>query len=766
MVRHGLLVILGASAPMAFASLADPMVSQWLPIAAYVAWRVPRARALCLFVAAVLWTTVHAHMTLGALGLPHAARAELELEGCVSGVASQAGRAQRFEFDVHAAGGRQTALASAVRLAWYGRPVKLEPGACYRLRARVSPPRPGLNPGGFDYARWLHARGVAWQGYVRTIDGAMSSTGGGLLRLRLRLADAVRTELGQGSRSAAALIQALALGLRADIDPSTRDVLRRTGTAHLLAVSGLHIGLVATMVYLLCVYALSRCQRRIAAPRAAAVAAGVAALAYSALAGFALPTQRALVISILFFAAVWFRQPVSAWRCIVLCASFIAIADPPSLTSPGLWLSFSAVAIIAYGCAGRGQESWFAQTVRVQCVAAIGMMPIVIVLFGQSPMLGVAANLIAVPVASIALVPGALMSVAFIEIWPAFGGLVMHLTAIALDVLLAFLEWLAHWSLEFEPTAAPGPLTYALAVVGTLILLAPSAVPARWLGIAWMLPLAFGRHDAIAPGVAQATVLNVGQGLSVVVRTQSHTLIYDTGPPMGQSDAGEFVIAPYMRTIGRPHVDVLLVSHTDADHAGGVQSVLNNLSVEEIVGNPGPIARVATPCLEKRPWVWDGVEFKTVAVRREQGEKLTDNNTSCMLLVDAAGQRLLLPGDIEDAGEAKIVQTVGPRLRADVVVAPHHGSSTSSTWAFVDAVQPRFVIYAAGLNNRYGFPHQSVAERYAGVGARAFSTGVGGAISITLGEKVTGLSVATSAGARRFWHRYGVGPWRVFRAPL
>ncbi len=622
-----------------------------------------------------------------------------------------------------------------LRLSWYGGPL-VHAGEIWRLTVRLKSPRGFHNPGGFDYERWLFAHGIGATGYVRRSDGnRLLEPPRGIDALRGRLAAAIARSLGDSSLSG--LVRALALGARDGISPGQWQVLRRTGTAHLVAISGLHIGLVAGLLLWTGRRLWLRFGTwRIDAGTVGAASALLGAVGYAALAGFSLPTQRALIMLAVSLAAWVWRRHASPWQGYSLALIGVCLRDPLAPLGSGFWLSFTAVAWILFVVANRlGPARRWVETLKVQAMLWLGMTPLMIYGFHQIGWTAPLANLVAIPLVGFVVVPLILTGCLAWWLWPDAAQALWHWAEGVLGGVWVWLAWLAQWSAGAWPLPAPTLTGVVLASVGLGLLAAPRGLPGRWLGALLLIPLLSPPVERPPPGQLWLTLLDVGQGLAVVAETTRHVLVYDTGPRFSDRfDAGSDIIAPFLDGRGRRHVDLVVVSHADGDHRGGLVGLLRRFSSPVVTSDPQALGLPAAECRAGRSWRWDGVEFELLwPVSRGSGG---GNDRSCVLKITAAGgASVLLPGDLEAGGEAALVARYGSRLAARVLVAPHHGSRTSSTSAFLDAVRPALILVAAGHGNRFGFPHPEVVARYRQRG-RILTTADSGAIQVRLGRTV------------------------------
>lgn len=750
--------LLGILLLLAQPALPDPLWLELLPPCAVLALRRGRWRLPALLACGFLWALLR-----GALILERDLPAGLEgrdliVEGRVASLPARDALRTRFDLDVERVlrPARPRAAPGRVRLSWYGAAPALAAGERWRLRIRLKRAHGLSNPGGFDYEAWLFQQGIRSRGYVR--DDAQNLR---LARAPALSVDALRQRLGAiiaealRDRPHRGMVAALAIGVREDIREAEWRVLRATGTAHLMAISGLHVGLVAAVAFLLGgrLWAGAGCAPRwLAAPRAAALAACLAAAGYAALAGFSVPTQRALAMVAVAMAGVIGARRFAPGTTLACALLLVLLLDPLAVLAAGFWLSFGAVSVILYGMSGRpGAAGAWWRWGRVQVLLFVGLLPLSLLVFGEHPLTAAPANLLAVPWIGLAVVPVILAGAALALVWLPAGAFLLQCGAAGISAMWPWLEALAGLGARLRPDMLP-PLWAGLAgAAGVLILLLPRGTPARWVGLPWLLPLFLLPAPAPAPGVARVTVLDVGQGISAVVRTRRHTLVYDTGPRYAPGrDAGRSVLVPFLRARGIARVDLLILSHGDSDHVGGARSLLQALPVGAVLAGAAGLAPGAARCVRGAAWRWDGVDFRVL--HPPPGSAAEGNDASCVLRVAAGGRSLLLPGDIERRAEAELVRAWGAGLHSEVLVAPHHGSLTSSSAGFLDRVRPRYALFSVGYRNRFGFPRPEVLRRYRRRGVRVLDTARQGAITVVLRP---GAPLAPPQGhraaARRLW---------------
>jgi competence protein ComEC len=528
----------------------------------------------------------------------------------------------------------------------------------------------------------------------------------------------------------ARFVQALALGDTRALDEHDWEVLRATGIAHLIAISGLHVGLVAGFGALL-MRGLHRAWPglglRLPLPQGAALAALLAAGSYTALAGFGLPTLRTLLMIAAALLGVLLRRAAGTPQAFALSLIALLAADPLGLLGAGFWLSFVGVAWLLW-CLPRErvQPAWRA-LLSAQGVMTVSLLPLGVWFFGQASIIGPFANLVAVPWVSFVVVPVALLGIAC-ELVVAGAGQPCFLGAAWLmDALWTPLEHAAAWHGTIAWLPEPTLIAFVFALLGAFWLLLPRGVPGKTLALFLLLPLAWPRGSPLTRGEVDTTLIDVGQGLSVLVRTRGHALLYDAGPALeGGLDQGEAAVVPALHALGVRALDAYVESHGHNDHAGGSGAVLRAFAPARVFASDP--ARKAAAC--RGSWNWDGVRFEFLHPPADF--PYLDNDSSCVLRALAPGGTLLLPGDISATVEARLLRQHD--LHADVVVVPHHGSRTSSSPAFVRAVAPRIALFGTGHGNRFGLPRPEVVARWRAADAQILQSADRGAISVRLGR--------------------------------
>ena len=705
------------------------------------------------------WTMLRADAALSARLAPGLEGADIVVTGTVRGLPRVGEDATRFDFVVDRAehGSDIVDLSGIVRLGWYETPPLITPCSTWRLRVRLKRPRGMVDPGAFDFERYALSEGINATGYVRE-DPANRPIGERTLcadRLRARISTGIAATLGPGPQSD--VLRALAFGDQHAMDEREWQVARATGIPHLIAISGLHIALFAGfgvwIVRLLWKLA-PRLTLRWPAPLIEAVASIVFAAAYATIAGLGLPTRRALAMIGVLLAANLLRRARAPVQGLAFAVIVLLALDPLCVLSAGFWLSFVGVAWLMFCLGGRGERRrWWRELASAQGVASLGLLPLTVWFFGQSSLVGPVANLVAVPWICLFVLPvgvaGALLRLAV----PALGVPLLNAAGTALGWLWHVLEYMAAWPAALWYFPEPRTWALVLAMAGVFWLLLPRGLPARPLGLLLILPLLFPARRPLHDGEFEAFMLDVGQGLSFIVRTREHALVYDTGArfPSG-FDLGDASVVPALHALGVRRLDRLIVSHGDNDHAGGAGAVLAAYAATPVEsGEPERLPIAARRCLAGEQWQWNGVSFRIVHPRMPL--PATANDRCCVLEVRSGDGALLLTGDISAAVEGDVAAAVGPVPPRLVLQVPHHGSKSSSSEAFVDALRPRLALGSAGYRNRFHHPNPAVVRRYADAGAEMLNTAQTGFVALRFSP---GAAPAVTELGRRDRHPY----WR------
>ncbi|MDM7323218.1 MAG: DNA internalization-related competence protein ComEC/Rec2 [Gammaproteobacteria bacterium] len=634
---------------------------------------------------------------------------------------------------VRAPAGQELGFPRRLRLSWYKDAPRLIPGEVWRVNARLKRPHGTVNGFGFDYEAWLFRQGIQATGTVHDGTRLVPAPAWGIDGLRLAVRERlVRMLAGEPSLG---LILGLVIGDRSLILESQWDDLIATGTNHLLAISGLHVTMIAGLIWGLVrgLWAwIPALALRCPAPFAGAIAGGVGALGYSLLAGFSVPTQRTLLMLLTVVLALLSRCVVRTWDVLGLALLFVLLWDPLSVLDVGFWLSFGAVGLLVYAGSGRlVRPGWLREAGHAQLAISLGLLPLTLLLFQRGALVSPLANAIAIPLVSLVVTPLALAGSALALLAEPLAHALLWLAARLLDGLMGLLHGMAAWPMAqwFPPKAQAW--AFLLAIPALVWLLAPVGVPARWVGLLLLAPLIWPHVPQPGPGELWLDMLDVGQGQAILVRTAGHAMLYDVGPlGFGGFDAGAEVVLPVLRGLGVERLDAVVLSNGDRDHAGGWEAIRSNREVLRLWQGGG--LHEGEPCRKGKGWDWDGVHF--VFLHPVDGfHGGNDNDQSCVLRIHAPGGSVLLTGDIERRAEAELLKEPDA-LRATVVQVPHHGSATSSSTAFVEAAAPRIALISAGYRNNFRHPRPEVVARWQEAGAVVLDTPACGRIRVRLAE--------------------------------
>lgn len=692
---------------------------------------------------------------------------DIRLVGVIASLPQSTSQGKRFEFDVERTIPSNIRIPNHISLnTYYDKYASSQPhyraGEKWQLTVRLRKPHGVVNPYGFDFEFWALERNIRATGYVRN-----SSENRRLEEFVWRpnyIVEKARESIRQRFQSVLAerpytgVLLALSIGDQSDIPQSQWNVFWKTGVGHLISISGLHITMLAALAAGAAGWLWRRTRFALYIPvyKVATLVGFIAALLYALLAGFSVPTQRTLYMLSVGAIALWSNRFASASTVLAYALLLVLLLDPWAILAPGFWLSFGAVAVIFYMTSCRRlNENWFSSAIRTQVAVTVGLIPLSLALFQQVSLISPLANAFAIPIISLAVVPITLLAVVipyngFLEL--AYG--ILH-------ICMWMLNWLSTLPSVIWESHAPSWFSVALAIIGILWLLAPRGLPARWLGFVLLLPLFFIKPPRPLEDELWLTVLDVGQGLSAVVQTQNHTLLYDTGPGWGaDTDSGSRIVVPHLRGNGNSRLQGMVVSHADNDHSGGALSILSNVDVNWLLSSlpkDSPIvAKVRKPirCEAGQSWKWDGVIFEVLhPPNNVYSENYKTNDLSCVIKIKSRFGSLLLTGDIEMKSEALLLSRFDQQLQADVVIAPHHGSRTSSTEEFVKRTHPKITIFTVGYRNSFGHPRKEIVERYKAEGAKILRSDDSGAITVKLSSHGI-YSNGLRGEQRRYWRSY------------
>lgn len=692
-------------------------------------WIRPRLRYVVWFLAAMLYGMLHQHW-IAERGMPirHVIK-QACLEGYIASIPTVDQSKTQFQFQLDTLDGHP--VSSTVLLSCYDHCPVLLAGERWQIHAKIKKPVNLVNPGGFDYVRFLDSRHVSWTGLTRH-SGFKRLDGQAFYVLSYRQSLANQLNALQLNEQITGIWQALTLGVTNHINKDQWDLFRRTGTTHLMVISGAHIGLVAGFSYAV-ISALWRRMGRlclfIPTPQIASLGGFSLALCYAVLAGLGVPAQRALILCFFMLLRYFCSQRFTVWQAWRYALCCILMIEPHSVLLSGFYLSFLAVAILIVS-SERIRINGIKKTLLLQLACLVGLMPLSLYWFSYAAINGVLANLIAIPWVGFVLVPLSLF-LTLLSQWVTVSWLTGLLTT-AIEWLLYFLhgvDALSFLNITVSFTIILAPLCLMMLLCMLVVMPIRHLAPAMMLlGLAGVIP----RYPSIKPNDASVDVLDVGQGLAVVIRTANHVVLYDTGMKFYHGgDMGTLAIIPYLKTLGIKKLDKIIISHPDLDHRGGYRSLKAAYPIDELLVDDPLFYHEGFACHDYPAWEWDGVAFRFFPIHDAFPAK---NNRSCVLQLANKAGSVLLSGDIERMAEQYLVKTYGTHLASTVLIVPHHGSKTSSSTAFLQYVKPLYAIMSLGIDNRYHFPAHGIVTRYQRQGIMLHDTSKEGMIRVQLNQ--------------------------------
>ncbi|MDM8568624.1 ComEC/Rec2 family competence protein, partial [Thiotrichales bacterium HSG1] len=633
------------------------------------------------------------------------------------------------------------------------------PGQRWKFTVRLKPIRTTFNPDSFDSEKWLFKNNIVAIGSIHSKKELPESSVFNIDKLRLSLAKKMQDQLSE--HQSGGIIIALAMGDKSFIPTEQKRILRYAGMSHLIAISGLHIGFIAWLTFFIS-HSLWKYMGNMTlifpAPRFAALMSIFFATNYALLAGFSLPTQRALIMLAVVLFGIIFNYRIIVSKFISIALLLILLWEPLTVLSVEFWLSFSSVVIILYFLTSYHDNGHsfltknFLPIIKIQTAITIGIFPILLFTFGYVPLLSFLTNMVAIPWTSLIVIPLTLTSIVPSPI----SGVSLHIAATTFDAILVPVGWLVNlgWSYYHQPSL----WVVIAAMIGIFILFLPRGFPGKWLGFIWFIPLFYQpqlNQGEYKLGDVWFTLLDVGQGLSAVIRTQNHVLVYDTGP---NKHIGRTVIIPFLKNRKIQQIDKLVISHTDRDHDGGLEAILyrDDLSIKTILTSAEEEYKVKYPKYKIEPcqaginyWEWDEVTFEIL--HPSVGFKFKNtNDISCVLKITNKNNSILLTGDIGTDVEFQLISNYKSKLKADILVAPHHGSAGSSSISFINMVSPQLVLFSTGYNNKYAHPRAKIKQRYIKRKILMRDTSESGAINLNLTSD--GIFGPDEARKKRYWH--------------
>jgi len=604
------------------------------------------------------------------------------------------------------------------------RPWQLTPGSTWKLWVKLKTPEGFKNPHVFDYGQWLKSQGIKATGYVVN-NKPIQFKGINHTYLVERLPYNIERLLHRNikDKPIRVLANALLIGNKNELTPADKKIFRQTGTSHLIAISGLHIGLIAFFAFILIriLWSLSpRACQMIPAQKVGIIAAMTSAFIYSLMAGLSIPTQRAFIMVFVFAVALLSYRKINHFRVLFIAGVIVTLWHPFSIFEAGFWLSFMAVFFLIFIAERIVHISGLKKYILIQLLLMLLLIPLSIYWFNAFSAIGMVANLLAIPWVSFVVVPGLfinfMLSVVNLSQW--------WFSSWTLEILLKWLTFLSDYDFYIDWHYISLWVSI-IAIAGIMLLLLPVKWPIRLLAFCLLFPVF---QSPIWPENLQAriTILEVGHGLAVVIQMPNYTLIYDTGGASGKKfAAANLTLIPFLKAMGINTIDKLIISHRDKDHSGGLPSLLAHFKVNEILSGE-KIERFTTqPCEKSLSWQVDKIHFDFLNSRH-----FTGNNSSCVLKISNGLNSLLLTGDIQKKAERYLLKNQRKQLPSTVLVAPHHGSQSSSSEAFVYAVNPEYVIFSSGNHQGFKLPRDPIKRLYHNMGSKIFSTAENGAITV------------------------------------
>lgn len=682
------------------------------------------------------------------------------VEGYIASIPIKQSNYLIFNFQLSSLQGKKS--QALIRLSWNNDYPIVSVGDKWRFIVRLKQPHGFLNPGGFDKEKQFLINHIRAEGYITKNQANVCLQSRiisyPLQRLRQYLQHKISALLSDSPFLG--IIMALTIGMTNDISQDQWQIFRNTGTNHLVAISGLHIGLVASIFALL----IKQIWRRstvalhwLPAPKIGVFSGLLVAIIYSALAGFSVSTQRSMLMLVLWGAAQLLRRQVTFTWVFFLSMALVLVFNPFAIFSMSFWLSYTAVGCLLYGMSARLRPSgyWW-KWGRPQWVVFVGMLPLSLLFFQQITFVSMLANVVAIPWVSFLIVPELLLGLVVSLFQHRLAYFIVCGCEKLLAILWYFLQSLGHhqeliWQYDIQNT-----VIFLLATIGITIVILPKGMPARWISLTWFVPVFFYNSHTSLSNQLRFTVLDVGQGLATVISTRNHTLIYDAGLRLNDSyDMGKVVVMPYLLHEHRKVIDMLVISHGDNDHIGGAFSLIRQLPVQRIVTSVPdrfknkPVIR----CQAGMHWQWEGADFKFLHPYWDNTDKKA-NNISCVLKVSYGRHTILLTGDIEKSVESALVNNIGSELASSILLVPHHGSKTSSSKPFLERTKAKYAVFSFGYLNRYHHPNKQVWNRYLKMGSLNLDTVTSGAITMTL-NRLSDIVLVDRYRIthHRFWHR-------------
>ncbi|MCH9646381.1 MAG: DNA internalization-related competence protein ComEC/Rec2 [Proteobacteria bacterium] len=691
------------------------------------------SKNLILFIAGFVWMGIFSTNILHSNISEEFFNKPVSVVGKIQNLPDQSEQKTRFNFQV------SEPFQAKLKLSWYGqKPEILNNDDTWKLLVKIKHNNSYQNQGGFDYEQWLFYQQFDATGYVKRSKANQLVTKSSHMSV-----DSIRQNIRQKLATQLAdltflgVINALVIGDRSLISRDHWDLFKATNTTHLSVISGLHIGLISGFIFIIASFIWRHCTRctfKIPANVIGAYFGLASALIYALIAGFSIPTQRAFIMASVVFLSLILRRHHNTWQLYGVALILVLFFNPLSVFSAGFWLSFYVVAVIIYGVGQHKNRHWFVRLLYIQLLISLATLPLIAWFFHSGSLLSPVANLVAIPIFSFITTPFSLLGALFLIVDAQF--LSEASFAIAnqsLIYLSSFLEYLTELNFNLWHYTQHSSFDLVVLIMIVLFALLPGALKLRKIAVFLVIIIWIHPAEQIQHGNVKVTVLDVGQGLAQVVRTKNHTLLFDTGAkyPSG-FNMGDAVIIPYLRSQHINLLDLIIISHGDNDHIGGLDSILKNIKHHKILSSvPEKISTSAALCQTQSSWNWDGVDFQMLNIR----QNFSGNNASCVLKISTQKHAIILTGDIERKAEQHLIDIWGSQLKSDILISPHHGSKTSSSDQFLTAVKPQHVIVSSGYKNRFNHPAKLVAMRYKNHKIQMLNTSCTGQIDILMTDQ-------------------------------
>lgn len=618
-----------------------------------------------------------------------------------------------------------------IQLSWYQNAIRLHTGQKWQFTVKLKKPRNYLNSGSSDYVGMLSARHIQWTGYILSKQTPLKLEAYPIwswLSIREYLSNKINRLA--PDRATAGIVEALTLNVTNHISQQNWDLFRRTGTTHLFGISGEHIALISGIIFWFArrIWSLNaRCCLYVPAPYIASICGLIAALFYSFLAGFAPPVQRALIGCFFYTLYRLGKRRFSAWQIWRYAMMGVLCIEPHAVFMQGFYFSFFAVA-----CLLLTQQRWKLQgykgNLALQLSCLIGLMPLTLYWYSYGSINGFLANLFAIPLVGFLIVPLALITMVFSS-W-GIARLLMKLLSWLIAILFKGLWLIERLAIINLNCYLPDIGIALLLMGGILIWISLPVKPFKVIALLWMIIPFFLSRPTPHFGEAIVDILDVGQGLSVAIRSRHHTIIYDTGDQFFKgNDLGKMVVVPYLKYLGISKIDTIIISHPDKDHRGGLKSIEKEMQVDQLIVNEPKEYPHGLNCHLYPKWHWDGIEFRFFPIKTHFNNK---NNNSCILRVSTMAGSILLPGDIERKAEDYLIKNYGTQLASSFLILPHHGSKTSSSYRFLLEVAPHYAIASLGFDNRFHFPHAKTVTSMKSLNIPMYRTDECGMVQVVL----------------------------------